>query len=108
MPAILPTELLDAADAAAAYAQQVRRYHRKRSARTAKQRQADIELALNRLAEAMKPLKSQIGKFPYGPQTTLAEQNRQRIRAASQALQSERRKLWKMRNRPAQRENLTV
>jgi hypothetical protein len=44
----------------------------------------------------MGPLRSEIGRFAYGPQTTLAERNRQAIRDASDKLQRERRKLWKM------------
>jgi hypothetical protein len=44
----------------------------------------------------MKPLRSQIGKFQYGPQTTVAEENREAMRLASEAIQRERRKLWKL------------
>lgn len=96
MPRELPEEMLDAADAAIVFAQQVRRTHRRRTAKTSRQRDEDISAALDRLRAAMKPLKSEIGRFPYGPQTTLAENNRQAIRKASERLQSERRKLWKM------------
>ena len=54
----------------------------------------------------MKPLRSEIGRFPYGPQTDEAEANRERIRQASDALQRERRKLWKMRR--AHKEDIAV
>lgn len=97
MPTELPKDAIETAEAAVAFAQQVRRYHRRRTERTAKQRTTDVELAIERLREAMKPLKSEIGRFPYGPQTTQAERNRQKIRDASDAIQRERRKLWKMR-----------
>ena len=51
------------------------------------------------LKRAMRPLRSEIGRFPYGPQTDEAEANREEIREASTAIQRERRKLWKMRGR---------
>lgn len=100
MPAELPTQAIETAVAACQYAQQVRRYHRRRTNRTSSQRETEIEIALTRLKEAMAPLRSHIGKFPYGPQTTAAEENRQLIRDASTAIQAERRKLWKMRTKP--------
>ena len=96
MPEKLDKNILDAADAAVRNAQDVRRYHRRRTQRRSSQRKTDIAVALQRLKEAMAPLKSEIGKFPYGPQTTEAEKNRQLIRKASDAIQAERRKLWKM------------
>lgn len=74
-------------------------FHAKRTGKDSPQRKADIELALERLKEAMKPLKSEIGKFPYGPQTDQAEANRQIIRDASAAIQAQRRKLWKLNKR---------
>lgn len=100
MPAELPTKDIETAVAACQYAQQVRRYHRRRSGRTSRQRETEINLALTRLKEAMAPLRSHIGKFPYGPQTTVADENRQLIRDTSAAIQAERRKLWKMRTKP--------
>lgn len=98
MPEKLPEKIIDQADAAVAYAQQVRRYHRRRSAKKTRQRKQDIKLALERLKTAMKPLRSEIGRFPYGPTTATAEANRERIKEASAAIQKERRKLWKMRD----------
>lgn len=98
MPNVLPKDAIEAADAAVAFAQQVRKFHARRSdKKRSTQRAADIELALERLKDAMGPLRSEIGRFPYGPQTGQAERNRDRIRKASAALQTERRKLWKMR-----------
>lgn len=98
MPSELPKDAIETAEAAVAFAQQVRRYHRRRTQRDAKQRSTDVNLALERLKEAMGPLRSEIGRFPYGPQTTQAERNRQKIRDTSDAIQRERRKLWKMRS----------
>lgn len=99
MPSELPEKAIADAEAAVAYAQQVRSFHRRRTHRTHSQRQDDIERALARLKEAMRPLRSEIGRFPYGPQTSIAEENRQRIRDASEAIQRERRKIWKLRAR---------
>lgn len=97
MPNVLPKQALDDAEAAVAHARQVRKHHARRTARSSNQRATDIELALARLREAMKPLKSEIARFPYGPQTDLAAGNRRLIREASAALQTERRKLHKMK-----------
>lgn len=98
MPSVLPRDAIEDADAVVALAQQVRKFHRRRQNRSHKQRAADIDMALMRIQEAMKPIRSAIGAFPYGPQTTVAETNRQRIRDASEALQRERRKLWKLKS----------
>lgn len=101
MPSELPTRDIDAAMAAVAFARQVRSYHARRTGRNTAQRKSDIETALERLRAAMVPLRSEIGRFPYGPQTTTAERNRDVIREASAAIQEERRKLWKMRDKEA-------
>lgn|SRR4051812_13430409 len=100
MPSELPRDAIDSADAACAFAQQVRKFHRRRTAKNSERRESDIKSAIERVREAMAPLRSEIGRFPYGPQTSIAEGNRQRIRDASDALQRERRKLWKMQKRP--------
>lgn len=97
MPHELPKDAVDSADAAVSFAVQVRRFHAKRRNTKSPQRVTDIDLALARLKEAMGPLKSEIGRFPYGPQTSIAEGNRQTIRVASTSIQRERRKLWKMK-----------
>jgi aminoglycoside phosphotransferase family enzyme len=96
MPAKLPIDILDSADRAIENAQRVRRFHRRRTERASMQRKTDIEVALQRLKEAMRPLRTEIGRFPYGPQTDAAEANREAIRERSASIQSERRKLWKM------------
>jgi hypothetical protein len=98
MPSVLPQQAIDDADAAVAFAAQVRKYHRRRTDKKhSAQRASDIESALERLKAAMGPIRSEIGRFPYGAQTDAAERNRQIIRDASAAIQRERRKLWKMR-----------
>lgn len=96
MPTDLPKDALDRAEAAITFAQQVRKLHRRRTDKLSKQRADDITLAVERVREAMAPLRSEIGRFPYGPQTDVAERNRETIRDASNRLQAERRKLWKM------------
>jgi type VI protein secretion system component VasF len=97
MPQKRPDAELDAANAAVLNAIRVREFHARRTERNSRQRAQDIELALERLRDAMRPLKSMIGAFPYGPATEAAERNRDEIREASEKIQRQRRKLWKMR-----------
>jgi anti-sigma-K factor RskA len=85
------------ARAAIDYAQEVRAYHRRRTRPGNIQRESDLALAIDRLKHAMKPFRTRIGKFPYGPQTEQAIETIQAVRKASKELQTERRKLWKMR-----------
>lgn len=92
-------ELLKEANLAVKNAQEVRSYHRKRTDRKNRQRNEDLRLAVHRVKSAMKPLRSEIGRFPKYPHTDEAEHKKDRIRAASLALQKERRKLWKMLDR---------
>jgi hypothetical protein len=108
MPNKLPQDCIERAEAAVAYAQQVRRIHRRRSKKSSTQRNEDIELALTRIKAAMAPLRSEIGRFPYGPATDTAERNRKKIREASTSLQRERRKLFKMRSADASLGSLQV
>lgn len=96
MPAKLPDHLIADAEAAIEYALTVRKFHARRSSVGSSMRERDLKLALARLREAMAPVKSEIGRFPYGPQTDSAEENREKIREISARLQAERRKLWKM------------
>ena len=46
----------------------------------------------------MKPIRSEIARFPYGPQTDTAEANREKLRNLSKQIQGERRRLWKMQD----------
>ncbi len=96
MPAYLDPKIAHDAEAAIENAKRVRAAHARRSRRGAPQRESDIKIALDRLKTAMKPLRSEIGRFPYGPDTEVAEQNRKIIIDLSQDIQRERRKLWKM------------
>jgi hypothetical protein len=96
MPKHLPEKEIENAEAAVAYARQVRQFHARRSPRKSRQRVHDLNLALNRLKDAMKPLRSERARFPYGPQTTVAEANREKIRAVMADMRKERIKLWKM------------
>jgi hypothetical protein len=100
VPAKLPEEAMKEVKLAIQNAQEVRRYHARQTEKGDPQRQSDLTLAMIRVKAAMKPLKREIGRFPYGPNTDTAEKNRQKIRAASRALQAERRKLWKMLQPP--------
>jgi hypothetical protein len=83
------------ADAVAAveHAGQVRAYHRRTTRKGGKQREADLDLAMTRLKDAMAPLRRVIARFPYEQPSP---SQRALIEATSQALQAERRKLWKM------------
>lgn len=99
MPAQLPQEAIDTAWAAVDLAKATRKVHARRTRKGSKQREDDIRNARERLKAAMKPLRSEIARFPYGPQTDQAEENRRTIRDASLAIQAERRQLWKMTRR---------
>jgi hypothetical protein len=88
-----------AAWAAVTSAQRVRAHHRRRTDKRSKQRAQDIEVATNRLRDAMVPLRSYLGRFPYGPQTSVTRAEYDEVSKASQAIQAERRKLWKMQPR---------
>ena len=99
MPETLPTAQIESAEAAIEFAQSVRKVHRRKTSKDSPQRIADIETAQERLKDAMGPLRGLMGRFPYGPQTSIAEKNRARIRATSKAIQAERRKLWKLGKR---------
>jgi hypothetical protein len=96
MPAHLDPKVTHDAEAAIENAKRVRAAHARRSRRGSPRREQDINIALDRLKTAMKPLRSEIGRFPYGPDTEKAEQNRKIITDLSGDIQKERRKLWKM------------
>jgi hypothetical protein len=104
----LPSDALDSAADAVTFAQLVRKRHARKTELRSKQRRSDIQLALDRIHEAMAPIKSEIGRFPYGATNPIAEAKRDEIRAASLALQRERRKLWKMLNPTPKRKKAPV
>lgn len=98
MPAKIDRLAVSNAEAAVANAQRVRSLHRRRTPIGSSSREDDLAIALERLAQAMKPIRSEIARFPYGPQTDRAERNRQKLRALSRSIQGERRRLWKMQD----------
>lgn len=95
----LPKTTLETAAEAVACAQATRRYHARKTDPKNEERQAEIEASLGKLRAAMKPLRHEIARYPYGPQTASARAYRDALAAASQALQRERRKLWKLKPR---------
>lgn len=87
---------MESARAAVRNAVNVRNHHKRRSSKGDQQREEDIAVALERLKDAMKPLRRAIGQFPYDAQTQAAEDARQEIRDLSKQIQGQRRRLWKM------------
>lgn len=98
---------LQAADRAVTFARDVRRYHARRTPKTSNQRKTDLAEARERLRAAMKPLRSYLGR-PDTRNTAASIRERERVFAASQAIQTERRKVWKMQQRAAPREEVTA
>ena len=98
MPAKLDRTTVTNAEAAIKNAQRVRATHRRRTTVGSSAREDDLAIGLERLAQAMKPIRSEIARFPYGPQTDTAEANRQKLRNLSKQIQGERRRLWKMQD----------
>jgi hypothetical protein len=101
MPKKPDTDIVTEAKAAVSHAQRVRRSHARRTDRNSKQRAKDVEMALDRLREAMRPIRSGIAKYAVGPQTEDRRQVYYLYRDLSEAIQKERRKLWKMCPREA-------
>lgn len=83
------------------YARGIRTNHAKRNKRGSRQREIDIQLGLERLAAAMKPIRRTIARLPYEK----AQFDVEELRGTSKALQAERRKLWKMKAKPKKRKN---
>lgn len=100
-------ELITAATKAADYAEGVRAMHRKRSMRGNRQRELDLSLALNRLARAMRPIRSELARAPYGKPGCVTPLQRKGLAEASQIVQRERRKLWKMQKHEKPRRRRT-
>jgi hypothetical protein len=91
---------METARAAVRNAVLVRNHHKRRTRKGDPQRETDIALALERLKEAMKPLRRAIGQFPYDHQTEAAGERREEIRELSAEIQGQRRRLWKMQVHP--------
>jgi hypothetical protein len=92
---VTPTEI-EAAESSIRNALLVRQHHRRRTERGDHQREADIALALERLREAMKPIRRARGQFPYEPHTEANLEHQEEIRDLSRCIQAQRRRLWKM------------
>lgn len=95
----LSDQQVEEALAAIEHAQKVRRLHRRKSEPGSAARETDIKLAQERIREAMKPIRSSLSAWHYGPQSSNFERYRDAAALLSKALQSERRKLHKMRKR---------
>lgn len=87
---------LETAWSAVKYAQEVRAYHRRTTEKGSKARENDIEIALSRITRSMKPVRSYLGRARFLEEA--AADKVEMARQASHALQSERRKLWKMQS----------
>jgi hypothetical protein len=94
-----PEATITNAESAVGHARAVRKHHARRTKPGTPQREADIKLALQSLADAMGPIRRRLGRLPY-ENTAL---NVEGLRAASRAIQTERRKLWKMRRKKKRR-----
>lgn len=100
-----------AADAAVSHAQDVRKTYAKRTGRGDGQRQSDIQYALTRLKRVMVPIRAELARLPYqlrqaapaSETATKLTQHRVILAGASDSLQRERRKLWKMQERKTRR-----
>ena len=92
-------QYIEKAEAAISYAQSVRRLHRRRTPRGSQQRETDLQLAMGRLRDAMRPVRTELGRLPFLPSSESTEQRQESLQEISKALQCERRKLWKMRER---------
>lgn len=95
-----PIELeIQKAEAAIRYAQDVRSHHRRRTNKGNPQREADLKSGVRRIKSAMKPLRSYLGRAQYEEQTAEHLEQVELVKEISQRLQTERRKLWKMRSK---------
>lgn len=95
------SEMVEEAARAVENARAVREFHAKRNKRGTRQRETDIRLALERLRDAMKPIRRTIARLPYDA----AGMDADVLKTASQDIQRERRKLWKMRATKRKRKN---
>lgn len=92
--------VVNIAIAAADHARDTRAAYRKRVGRDDRQRQSDIGLALHKLKMAMVPVRAELARIPYqlrAEDNPRLREQRALLLDTSDALQRERRKLWKMR-----------
>lgn len=107
------SRLVQAADAAVDHAQDTRSAHAKRSARGSRQREDDLSMAQTRLKRLMAPVRSELARLPSELKRMQSTNQMEhfgssvgqqaKLRDLSQAIQRERRKLWKMQQRPKKR-----
>lgn len=91
-------ELIENGYLAVELAREVRARHRRTSKPDDPERVRDLDLARNAIQEAMRPIRSEIGRAIFDPATSQAERRREKMRNVSAELQAERRKLWKLSN----------
>lgn len=86
-----------AVEAAVVYARKMRDHHARRTGKGAPGREADLASAMERIREAMAPVRSALGALPY--QDEPDDELEHDLREASKRLQAERRRIWKMQKR---------
>lgn len=91
------SQTVEKAEAAIAYAQEVRTYHRKRTRINHPQRNTDIQYATRKVQAAMRPIRSKLGKAPYRPINETSRRETDELKRLSARVQAERRKLWKLK-----------
>jgi hypothetical protein len=91
-------EMIERGVLAVQHARQVRNLHAKRSTKGAKNRETDLQTALDRLRGAMAPIRGALAaqKPPYSERGI---EQRALLLDTSDVMQRERRKLWKMQKR---------
>lgn len=80
------------------HARDVRKFHARRTVKGNKQREEDLMAARKRLQMAMEPLRSWRGGAHFRPSTTNYANLEDDIIEASEAIQGERRRIWKMQH----------
>jgi hypothetical protein len=85
--------MIERADRAARFARDARKFHARRTSATSTQRQTDLEVARDRLREAMEPIRARVRQIDRNGDL---HNERPKLMRASAALQRERRKLHKM------------
>ena len=96
---------LKEAHAACRHAEDMRKFYARRSERDSKQRQDDLHAARERVRLAMTPLRSWLGANARRTGSRNNVELAERVGLASKALQSERRKLWKMQTPEARKQS---
>lgn len=85
--------------AAVRHAEDTRNLHAKRSRKGSPQREEDLRYARERLRLAMIPIRGYLGRAPFVRLTEYEVELWDRATQASEAIQGQRRRLWKMQQR---------